>query len=395
MSPSSPAPCSPADCRVVLLTPSGRGAVATVLVEGGGAIDAVSKWFRAASGKPLNAIAPGTIVFGYFVARDGREEEVVVCPRAAGRIEVNCHGGKAAAGRIVAALTSAGCRQIPWQDWVRSGEPDSLAAEARIALAEAPTLRTAAILLDQYRGALRMELQGIIALVESPDAGDTKCDTIARLERLANRAALGTHLTNPWRVVIAGRPNVGKSSLINALLGYQRSIVYDHPGTTRDALSARTALDGWPVELVDTAGLGDSGDALEAAGVAMARKQIHSADLVVLVFDRSYLWSPDDQRLVEEFPSALRVHNKCDLPPAEPTGRPEGIATSALRRKGIEVLASQISSALVPAAPSSGEAVPFTRGQIDAIHAALALARRAGFREAASRLRELAAGDSS
>jgi tRNA modification GTPase len=299
-------------------------------------------------------------------------------------------------------------------------------------------LRTAAILLDQYRGALRMELQGIIALVESPDARDTKSlsenrpgegdrhillrtglrklleveraaqnepvpdgfrisaksEAIARLERLANRAALGTHLTNPWRVVIVGRPNVGKSSLINALLGYQRSIVYDHPGTTRDALSARTALDGWPVELVDTAGLGDSGDALEAAGVAMARKQIHSADLVVLVFDRSYLWSPDDQRLVEEFPSALRVHNKCDLPPAEPTGRPEGIATSALRRKGIEVLASQISSALVPAAPSSGEAVPFTRGQIDAIHAALALARDAKFPDVALSLRDLGVCDS-
>ena len=395
MSPSSPAPCSPADCRVVLLTPSGRGAVATVMVEGGGAIDAVSKWFRAASGKPLNAIAPGTIVFGYFVARDGREEEVVVCPRAAGRIEVNCHGGKAAAGRIVAALTSAGCRQIPWQDWVRSGEPDSLAAEARIALAEAPTLRTAAILLDQYRGALRMELQGIIALVESPDAGDAKCDTIARLERLANRAALGTHLTNPWRVVIVGRPNVGKSSLINALLGYQRSIVYDHPGTTRDALSARTALDGWPVELVDTAGLGDSGDALEAAGVAMARKQIHSADLVVLVFDRSCLWSPDDQRLAEEFPSALRVHNKCDLPPAEPASRADGIATSALVGEGIEELAKRVSSTLIPSVPQSGEAIPFTCRQVEAIEAALARARKDDCADAASRLRELAAGDSS
>jgi len=368
--------------------------VATVLVEGDGAIKAVSRWFRAASGKPLEKIAPGTIVFGRFVAEDGQEEEVVVCLRGPERVEVNCHGGRAAAVRILHALTSAGCREMSWHDWVRADSLDPIAAEARIALADAPTLRTAAVLLDQFRGALRLELEETVGLLQSQHTGNAKSEATDRLARLSHRATLGMHLTTPWRVVIAGRPNVGKSSLINALLGYPRSIVYDNPGTTRDVLTARTALDGWPVELVDTAGLGEGSDALEVAGVALARKHLASADLVVLVLDRSGPWSREDQRLVEEFASALRVHNKCDLPLAEPAGRPDGIATSALHGEGVELLAKRISSALVPCAPKPGDAVPFTRRQIDAIDAILALVRDENSPYAALRLRELAVGES-
>src|SRR6185503_7750192 len=107
--------------------------------------------------------------------------------------------------------------------------------------------------------------------------------------RLLALAEVGLHLTTPWRVVFAGPPNVGKSSLVNALLGYPRAIVYDQPGTTRDVLTASTAFDGWPFELRDTAGLRDgiSLDSVEVEGVARARAQIATADLVVFVHDRS------------------------------------------------------------------------------------------------------------
>jgi tRNA modification GTPase len=88
-------------------------------------------------------------------------------------------------------------------------------------------------------------------------------------------------------VVIAGPPNVGKSSLINALLGYQRAIVFDQPGTTRDVLTATTAIDGWPVELADTAGIREGDDAIETEGVARALAEIRAADLVVEVWDAS------------------------------------------------------------------------------------------------------------
>ena len=103
---------------------------------------------------------------------------------------------------------------------------------------------------------------------------------------LLARADLGRHLVRPWSVVLAGPVNVGKSSLINALAGYGRSIVHHAPGTTRDAVTAATAIDGWPVELCDTAGLRPAATPVERAGIERAQERLAQADLAVLVFDR-------------------------------------------------------------------------------------------------------------
>src|SRR5204862_3686687 len=161
-----------------------------------------------------------------------------------------------------------------------------IAAQALLALAGARTERTATIFLDQYRGALRKDLTAI-----EHDLTHGNHDTAVRaLNSLLARASLGLHLRQPWKVVIAGRPNDGKSSLMNAILGYQRSIVWHEPGTTRDVLTATTAIDGWPLELIDTAGLrvgravpADSADPIESEGIARARAQIAAADLTILV----------------------------------------------------------------------------------------------------------------
>src|SRR5262249_7726954 len=115
----------------------------------------------------------------------------------------------------------------------------------------APTLRTAAILLDQLNGAFATEVRRILALFETDPRN--AAFSLHRLAELGN--TVGRHLVEPWKVVVAGPPNVGKSSLVNALAGYQRSVVSEVAGTTRDAVSVRTAFDGWPVELIDTAGL--------------------------------------------------------------------------------------------------------------------------------------------
>src|SRR6185295_10091722 len=168
----------------------------------------------------------------------------------------------------------------------------------------------------------------------------------------------------PWRVVLAGRPNVGKSSLINALVGYNRSIVYDMPGTTRDVVTAITAIDGWPVELSDTAGLRAGSDSLEQAGVQLAREQLTRADLVVLVFDMSQAWPAADDSLISELPSALVVHNKCVLPPATEHARPPGILTSAVAGTGLADLERAIARRLVADPPVQGEAVVFAENQI-------------------------------
>jgi tRNA modification GTPase len=191
----------------------------------------------------------------------------------------------------------------------------------------------------------------------------------ARIAELLQRSRIGLHLTQPWRVVLAGRPNVGKSSLLNAILGYARAIVFDEPGTTRDVLSAETAIDGWPVELSDTAGLRVTRDEIEQEGVLRARRTAESADLLVLVFDASQPWSSSDAQLVTEFPQALVVHNKCDLPVVDEQQRHTGLRVSALTGTNVSVLIEEIGRRLVPVIPPAGAGVPFTQRQVDEIAA--------------------------
>jgi tRNA modification GTPase len=275
-------------------------------------------------------------------------------------IELHCHGGRAAVKRIEQTLAAAGAAVVDWQEWVRGHASDSMAADAQIAMAHARTERTAAVLLDQYRGALQQAFEEVERLVASGQADAA----LAQIELLLTRASIGLHLVRPWRVVLAGRPNVGKSSLVNAILGYERAIVHPAPGTTRDNVTATTAIDGWPVELGDTAGFTSSDscvatDAVLSRGIQLGRERIAAADLVVLVFDRCLPISAEDERLLADLPGALLVDNKCDLPRA--TGkRPEVVETSALRGEGIANLLECISHRLVPDPPAPGAAVPFT-----------------------------------
>ena len=182
---------------------------------------------------------------------------------------------------------------------------------------------------------------------------------------LLAREQLGRHLTRPWSVVLAGRINVGKSSLLNALAGYGRAIVHPAPGTTRDAVAVTTAVDGWPVELCDTAGLRATGDAIERAGIERARQRLAQADLVVLVADRSVPWSPEDEGLARQYPAAVLVHNKCDLP-ASSGHRPGGISTSALRGQGIDALLTAIGRRLAPIRRRQARRYLFARANRDA-----------------------------
>ena len=192
----------------------------------------------------------------------------------------------------------------------------------------------------------------------------TLAGALKLVDELLERADVGLHLAKPWRVVLAGRPNVGKSSLINALVGYERAIVHEAPGTTRDIVTALTALDGWPVELADTAGLRVGDEPLEVAGIALARRQAAEADLLLLVFDRNTAWSAEDEALVKAWPAALAVLNKCDLPAAAGR-RPTGVEVSAQSGAGLAELAPAMVARLVPRAPEPGEAVPFLESHVE------------------------------
>ena len=384
------------ESRAVQLTPPGRAALAGVLVEGPLAAQAVGRRFAAADRRALGEQPVGRIVFGRWRSSPGPGEEVIVCRRDEDRVEIHCHGGTVAVAIILADLAAAGCRQIDWRDWVQADTADPIAAAARLALAEARTLRTCSILMDQYNGALAAGVRQVESLI----AGGEEAAASDRLAEMLDLASLGLHLTRPWRVVLAGRTNVGKSSLINAIVGYERAIVFEQPGTTRDVLTASAALDGWPVELSDTAGLARGGDELESAAVAAAQRKVAQADLVLLICDRSASWSAEDQRLLDELPAALLVHNKSDLPPAAacPPGIPgcqgqlaarelntgrqaasatgPGIATSAKTGAGISELIEAIAGRLVSQAPPPGVAVPFTQRQVDLLQAAAAALSR-------------------
>ncbi len=344
--------------RVVLLTAPGRAAIATLLVAGPRATEIVSRLFQPAGKKSLSEQPLGRIVFGRWPAGTVAEE-VVVCRTAADRVEVNCHGGVAAPRAIASSLIAAGCEEFDWRTWTRESLADPLAADAEIALADAPTERTARILLDQRSGALRRQFDAIAGAIRTGDAAGA----VSLVDELLARMDVGLHLAKPWRVVLAGRPNVGKSSLINALVGYERAIVHAAPGTTRDIVTALTALDGWPVELADTAGLRLGDEPLEAAGIELAREQAAAADLLLLVFDRSAAWSVEDDALAKAWPAALVIHNKCDLPAAG--DRPAGVEVSAQSGVGLAELARAVVSRLVPNPPEPGDAVPFLESHVE------------------------------
>jgi len=391
---------------VILLTPPGRGAIATLRLEGVGAIDRLRPWVRRLSGQPVEDFPtdrPLVVRFGPAPA----EEVVLRCfgPQA---VEIHCHGGRAAVGRIQSLLAQSGCQVVDWKTWLAEQPADPIAKEAIFWLTAALTERTAAILLDQLHGALATAVRQIIHAVESEQislAGE-------QLAALLDRTALGKHLTAPWQVVLVGRPNVGKSSLLNALLGYSRAIVHPQPGTTRDLVTAATALDGWPIQLVDTAGWRDSADPLEQAGIALARQQAQQADLVLVVTDLSQPWTETDVAFCRAFPAGLLVHNKCDLLPnpahpeqqvAQPTmldgvsksspmsvaapaemvvscseppfprigeARPLGLCLSARTGVGLPALIQAIVRRLASDPPPPGAAVPFTDRQIQALQAA-------------------------
>jgi tRNA modification GTPase len=381
-----------------VLTPAGRGAVAVVAAAGQGAVVAVDASFHAANGRSFAQQERDRIVFGHWTSGEHREE-VVLLRGEGDALEVHCHGGAAAVERILAALDAAGCEIMPWQAWPEGKSPNEIVREASIALAAATTRRTAAILLDQLNGALERE---IAAARQELHQGNL----VAAQKRLAALLAsshLGHHLTHPWQVAIAGRPNVGKSSLINALVGYQRAIVFDQPGTTRDVLSAETAVDGWPVRLTDAAGIRATTDPLEAEGVARARTQLSQADLVLWVLDASAIPVSCDvfetamRELAEEGGALAKdayplvVLNKIDLLAHGPrASHPAVIAVSALVGSGIDALLAAIADRLVLTPPGRGEAVPFTDRQASLLDSALHAIHQVDAQAATGRLDDIA-----
>ncbi len=399
---------------VCLLTPSGSGAIAVLAVAGPGAWSAVRSLFHPAGGRVLPSTpSPGSVWYGRFGPSAELADEVLLVAVDAEHVELHCHGGRQVVQWLIRLFEEQGCREVPALD-------DPLLA----ALARAPTLRTAGILLDQYHGAFAAAVERILT------AGDE-----AAFAGLVRYAAVGRHLVEPWQVALAGPPNVGKSSLLNALAGYQRSIVSPIPGTTRDAVRATVALDGWPVELIDTAGLREAAG-LEAEGIRQTQEVLRRADLILWVADASAAQAGLSARVPDDLPQTLaqqadmsaaligpvpstrvdlaeliarqgdteaatlgsisatlpdmpeifiwqkdttkklwRVWNKSDLVPqwVPPAGE---LAVSAVTAAGLGDLARGVIARLVPDVPPPGAAVPYTPELAEQVETAWRLWRR-------------------
>jgi len=363
--------------RVALLTPPGKGALAVVGVAGRGAEAVVASRFTPRGRPPLAERPAGAIVFGSWQGEEGTAgEDLVVVRLAADRFEVHCHGGLAAPEAVLASLERQGATRQAWPRWLADGGEDAIAVAAREALAAAGGPKAARILARQFAGALAAEIDRVRGLV----AAEATAEARAAIDRLLAAARVGLRLATPWRVLVTGRVNAGKSSLVNALAGHARSLVSAEPGTTRDLLDTRVVLDGWEIDLVDTAGTRDDpGDvpaaAAEREGIARAHAARSGADLVLRVVDAG---RPGAAAAAAAAPGDLVVFAKADLAgaataspasPDDPAAPVAPVWTSAVAGTGIGDLAAVIVRRLVPEEAERpgllAGPVPFTRRQVD------------------------------
>ena len=343
------------DPIVALATPPGRSALAVIRLSGAGAFGIAARVIPGFRADP-----PRTAHYAAFRDAAGQLIDrgiylVFAGPRSeTGEdvVEFQCHGGLAVPARLVAAIEAAGARPAHPGEFTRRavmhGKLDLLQAEALGDLidAEAPAQARAALVqleggLSRRIAALRAGLVELLALlaydVDFPEEDDgpvardrieaARATVLAGVEQLLGTAPLADRVRRGALVVLAGPPNAGKSSLFNALLGHERALVTEIPGTTRDAIEAHVEFHGWPIRLVDTAGLGEATDRLDALGQAMGRRFVEGADLVV------ELGGSAARRLGGSASGRLAVRSKADL-----GGEGEGLPVSAVTGQGLAEL---------------------------------------------------------
>jgi tRNA modification GTPase len=384
----SPCPNPPSGVRTKLddtiaaiATPLGEGGLAVIRISGPRALPVADSCFRPLGQKSLKpSDAPThTIHYGRLLHEGRPVDEVMVAvmrgPRTLTRedvVEITCHGGLLAAKLVLDAVLAGGARLAEPGEFTRraflNGRIDLAQAEAVADLISARATLALRAAHEQLAGKLsrrinllRDEMVRTLAHVEAhidfPDediAPDTRQQLIERLERataamdeLLRTSREGRILRRGIRAAIVGRPNAGKSSLLNQLLGHDRAIVSPIPGTTRDTIEETAAIRGLPIVFVDTAGLRDAGDTLEVEGMRRSREALALAEFILYVLDASEPMTQADREYLAEFAGKKRilVCNKIDLPRrfALPPGLETPVVEACcLTGQGIEALKDAI-----------------------------------------------------
>jgi len=304
------------------LTAPGEGGVAIFRVIGEDVSGLLSRIFRssAAPGSSAASATPAhSLRFGHLMDGDQLVDEVVVHQARDGlTAEISTHGGGSTRQRVESLLERAGVTRVDCKELLRTGGPgDSrIEEEAHLGLSEAWSLQGVLFFLSALRGDLTRAVGGLRAALEAapPPGSDASRVVAERLQSIRTRACFGRAFSEPPTLVLAGPPNSGKSTLANRLLQSDRCIVTPEVGTTRDLVRERLSLSGYPFHLVDSAGLRDTVDPVEAAGVKRAREAAAGADIVLLVLDGQD--PPSEARvrdMLEEGPQTIVILNKADL----------------------------------------------------------------------------------
>lgn len=373
------------DTIAAIATPPGEGAISIVRLSGDDAVTLADQVFK---GKDLTKVSSHTINYGHFIDPKTREiiDEVMVsvlrAPKTFTRedtVEINCHGGIVPTNKILQVLLTNGARLAEPGEFTKRaflhGRIDLAQAESVMDLIRAKTDRSMKAALNQLDGELsqlirnlRQEILDVLAQVEVnidyPEYDDVEemtskllrekaLDVCAKIEQLLVTARQGKILREGLATALVGRPNVGKSSLLNHLLHEDKAIVTDIAGTTRDVIEEYVNVLGVPLKLVDTAGIRETDDRVEKIGVERSRQALDRSDLVILLLNASEPLTTEDIELLQLTQDKKRiiVLNKMDLEPKldlnelyQYVDKAEVLKTSVLKNEGIRELEGHIAT---------------------------------------------------
>ena len=338
------------DTIAAIATGNVISAIGIIRLSGDDTLAVIDRVFRPSSGKAMSESPNRKLVYGALCDTDGQTLDLCLCTISRGpssytgedTAELQCHGSPTVLRAGLQALFAAGARQALAGEFSKRAflnhRMDLTQAEAVIDLIHAESAQEAKNAVGQLGGAVLRRAQGVYdtladiashyhAVIDYPDEDiedfeltaytAALTDSIAQLQRLLDTFARGSVLHSGVPSVILGRPNAGKSSLLNALLGYDRAIVTDIPGTTRDTIEERVTLGGVLLRLTDTAGLHATADPVEALGVGRALDAAGQAALAIAVFDASEPLTADARQVIQAAQQAqerIAVLNKSDLP---------------------------------------------------------------------------------